>query len=110
MAISSRSPKVSFVCSTIGATTRHNSETQHLDIKPGWLNLILFNLFIANSIFILFITRISPLYEIIVNKDDSYERIANLLIDLKTALKDINELRNEPILLKIQSLCASSFY
>lgn len=38
-----------------------------------------------------------------MNKDDSYERIANLLIDLKTALKDINELRNEPILLKIQS-------
>ena len=38
-----------------------------------------------------------------MNKDDSYEKIASLLIDLKSALKDINELRNEPILLKIQS-------
>lgn len=101
----SRSPRASYACSTIGASIRLNYAIPRLDTKLGNSLIYLFILLFYSFIIILFFfsNRISPLYEIIVNKDDSYERIANLLIDLKTALKDINELRNEPILLKIQS-------
>jgi hypothetical protein len=46
---------------------------------------------------------LTPLYEIVTKGDDSYEKAATLLENLKNALTDVNDLRNEPIILKIQS-------
>nr|QNH67915.1 ATP-binding cassette transporter subfamily A member 1-like protein X3 [Brachionus plicatilis] len=46
---------------------------------------------------------IAPLYEIVVSNDNSYEKVALLLENLKNALYDVDDLRNEPIVLKIQN-------
>lgn len=50
-----------------------------------------------------FNNSLTPLYDIVVSKDNSYERVSILLEDLKNALINVNDLRNEPIVLKIQS-------
>nr|UOU03310.1 ATP-binding cassette subfamily A1-like 3 [Brachionus rubens] len=46
---------------------------------------------------------LAPLYEIVISNDDSYEKVSLLLENLKNALLDVNDLRNEPIVLKIQN-------
>ena len=46
---------------------------------------------------------LTPLYEIVTSGDNSYSTVSDLLENLKDSLNDVNELRNEPIILKIQS-------
>ena len=48
-------------------------------------------------------SSLTPLYEIVTNSDDSYYQASVLLENLKNALFDVNDIRNEPIVLKIQS-------
>lgn len=50
------------------------------------------------------INSLTPLYEIVTQGDESYSQVSVLLENLKNALKEVNDLRNEPIILKIQSL------
>ena len=46
---------------------------------------------------------LTPLYEIVTSGDESYSKASMLLENLKNALMDVNDIRNEPIILKIQS-------
>jgi hypothetical protein len=39
----------------------------------------------------------------VTSGDNSYSVVSDLLENLKNALKDVNDLRNEPIIQKIQS-------
>ncbi|CAF0899716.1 unnamed protein product, partial [Brachionus calyciflorus] len=50
-----------------------------------------------------FNNSLAPLYDIVISNDNSYEKVAVLLENLKNALLDVNDIRNEPIVLKIQN-------
>lgn len=58
-------------------------------------NYILFNFFIH--------FRLAPLYEIVTSGDTTYSKATVLLENLKNTLIDVNDLRHEPLVLKIQS-------
>ena len=46
---------------------------------------------------------LTPLYEIVTTGDNSYSQVSDLLENLKDALNDVNDLRNDPFIMKIQS-------
>ena len=52
---------------------------------------------------IVFENQLNPLYEIVSSGDKSYVQVSSLLENLKNALYDVNDIRNEPIIMKIQN-------
>ncbi len=52
---------------------------------------------------IIFENQLNPLYEIVSSGDKSYVQVSSLLENLKNALYDVNDIRNEPIIMKIQN-------
>jgi hypothetical protein len=43
------------------------------------------------------------LYEIVTTGDNSYSQVSDLLENLKDALSEVNDLRNDEFIMKIQS-------
>ena len=43
------------------------------------------------------------MYEIVTSGDNSYSQVSDLLENLKDALNNVNDLRNDPTIMKIQS-------
>lgn len=50
-----------------------------------------------------FENQLNPLFDIVTSGDKSYQQVSMLLENLKHALYDVNDIRNEPIIMKIQS-------
>ena len=52
---------------------------------------------------IIFENQLNPLYDIVSSNDKSYQQVSVLLENLKDALYDVNDIQNEPIIMKIQN-------
>ena len=61
-------------------------------------DVVLFDKFLKNLF-----NRLAPIYDMVTSDDKSYLKASLLLENMKKTLVDINDIRNEPWVLKIQS-------
>ena len=74
------------------------------------MRIFFFLLTDSNNLRFLFTSSLTPVYEIVTSGDESYFEISSLLEKLKNALMDIDDLRNEPIITKIQGNPLTSLF